>query len=207
MNIARYYIFICIILFAGKAFGQQSNINQYQPYFSRELRDWVNTYKNFRLSEFKRKDSLPFENGEKQDFRKMKAFMSIHKRILTFSADSTRFIDIYSDQLHISKEGNHYVANPDDGGAVFLCDKKSRYWNRVCYNSMGQWIEEAIWISKTKFILAGIWKNKAQERMPLILVGDVSKQTLYEYTSSNNSCSQTVGYDSPKLKRMKIQGF
>jgi hypothetical protein len=203
----KYYIFFCIILFTGKALAQESNINQYQHYFTREFKEWVNTFKNFRLSEFKRKDSLPFENGEQQDFRKLNSFLSIHKPILTFSEDSTQFIDIYSSQLNISKEGNHYVANPDDGGAIFLCNIKSKYWNRIFYSSTGLWIEEAIWVSKTKFILAGIWKNHGQERMPLILVGDSIKLTLYEYTSSNNSCIQGPGYSSPKLKRVNIQGL
>jgi hypothetical protein len=203
----KYFIFIGFILFTGKALAQGRYINQYQHYFVKDLNKWVNTFRNFELSEFKRKDSLPFENNGQQDFRKIISFLSIHKPILTFNEDSTQFIDIYSGQLGISKEGDHFEAYPDDGGAINLCNIKTKYWNRIFYSSMGLWIEEALWVSKNKFILLGIRKNKKEERMPLILVGNAIKQTLYEYTSSNNSCIQKTMYSSAKLKRMNIRGL
>jgi hypothetical protein len=203
----KYVVLICFILFTRTAHAQGRDINQYQQYFARDLKAWVSTFQNFQLSSFERKDSLPFENSERKDFQKMAAFLSIHKPILTFNKDSTQFIDIYSGQLNISKEGNHYVANPDDGGAIFLCDIKSRYWNRIFYSGMFLWIEEAVWVSKNTFILVGIEKNEKEERMPLILVGDESKQTLYKYVSSNDSCIQKAMYSSGKLKRMDLRGL
>jgi hypothetical protein len=203
----KYFIFIAVIFFTEKAFAQESNINQYQHYFARDLNEWASTFKNFRLSEFHRKDSLSFDNTGQQDFRKINSFLSMLKPILTFNYDSSQFIDIYSGQANISKEGNHLVANPDDGGAIFLCNLKSKYWKRIYYNSISLWMEEAVWVSKTKFILAGISKNRKDDRMPLILVGDTIKQTLYEYTSSNNSCIQKAIYNSIKLKRINIRGL
>jgi len=67
--------------------------------------------------------------------------------------------------------------------------------------------EEAVWVSKTKFILAGIAKDEKGDRMPLILVGDTIKQTLYEYTSRDNACIQKTSYSSVKVKRMDIRGM
>jgi hypothetical protein len=151
----KYFIFIAFSFFTGKALAQESNINQYQNCFARDLNQWANTFKSFKLSEFQRKDSLSFENSEQQDFREIKSLLSMLKPILTFNYDSSQFIDIYSGQANISKEGDHLVANSDDGGAIFLCNIKSKYRNRIYYNSISQWMEEAVWVSKTKFILAG----------------------------------------------------
>jgi hypothetical protein len=203
----KYVIFISIILVTKNGLAQERDLNQYQHYFARELHEWVNTFKSFQLSEFQRKDSLSFDNSEPQDFRTINSFLSILKPILTFNQDSTRFIDIYSGQANISKEGDHFVANSDDGGAIFLCNIKSKYWNRIFYNSISLWIEEAVWVSKNKFILAGITKNEKEERMPLILVGDAVKHTLCEYMSNNNSCIQKKTYSSLKLKKMDIRGW
>lgn len=203
----KYFIFISLILFAGKGLAQEGDLKQYQYYFARDLNEWKNTFKNFQLSEFKKKDSLSFDNSQQQDFRNIDSFLSILKPILTFNQDSSQFVDIYSGQANISKEGDHYVANADDGGAIFLCNKKSKYWKRIFYNSISLWMEEAVWVSRTKFILAGISKNEKQERIPLILVGDANKKTLYEYTSRNSSCIQKTLYSSLKLKKINIRGM
>jgi len=202
----KYFIFVAVSFFVGNASAQGPNINQYQHYFAGDLNQWASTFKNFQLSEFQMKDSLPFDKSERQDFRKISSFLSNLKPILTFNPDSSQFIDIYTDQANISKEGDHFVANADDGGAVFLCNMKSKHRKRIFYNSgSSEWMEEAVWVSKTKFILAGISKNSKNDRIPLILVGDATKQTLYEYISRNSSCIQKAIYYSTKLKKMDIR--
>ena len=75
------------------------------------------------------------------------------------------------------------------------------------YNSVGTWLEEAVWVSERKFILAGISKNEKGGNQPLVLVGDAARHILYRYASTDRACVQTRGYESPKLKRMNIRGI
>ena len=66
------------------------------------------------------------------------------------NSDSTQFIDLNSGQLYITKVGNHYEGNAGDGGEVFLCNIKTKYWVSIVYNSVGTWMEEAVWVSDSK---------------------------------------------------------
>src|ERR1700754_4113173 len=127
----KYFIFLIFILSAEKVLAQEGDLKQYQHYFAKDLNEWANTFRSFQLSEFQKKDLLSFENTEQQDFRNITSFLSMLRPILTFNQDSSQFIDIYSGQAHISKEGDHYVANPDDGGAIFLGNVKTKYWKWI----------------------------------------------------------------------------
>jgi hypothetical protein len=92
---------------------------------------------------------------------------------------------------------------------VYLCNTKEKYWVRVFYNSMSQWIDEVLWASPDIFILVGISKNDKDRRLPVIYIGDESRRLLYEYRSANKDCCQKgkAVYQSPKLKKMDIRGL
>jgi hypothetical protein len=149
-----------------------------------------------------------FDNNYQQDFNSYRKFLSIYKTIITYSADSSKFIDIYSYQLNLEKKRNYYEAHPDIDQAVLLCDPKAKYWNRIYFGTNSQWIDDVIWISKTKFILVGIIKSEDNKNAPLLLFGDSDNQTLVEYRSTNKSTFQNdKGYSSLKLKKIKIKGL
>ena len=153
-------------------------------------------------------DTLSFDNNHEQDFNYYKPFLSTYKPIVTYSTDSSKFIDIYSYQLNLEKKGDYYYANPDIDQAIYLCDPKRKYWNRIYFGTSSQWIDEVIWLSKTKFILVGITKAVDDKKLPLILIGDISRQTLEKYLDRNPACFQnTKGYESPKLKKINIKGL
>ncbi len=181
---------------------------QHKKHFDQELKLWTNTFSNFNLSNFKKGETIHFENGSPQDFNDYKKFLSTYQPIITFLPDSSKFIDIYSVQINLVKVGDHYEASPDDGQTVLLCDPETKYWDRIYYGSFSQWINEVIWLSKTTFILAGITKSSIEKREPIILLGDTEKHTLIEYINTNQKCFQNDhGYTSPKLKKMKIEGL
>jgi hypothetical protein len=204
----KYFPIIFFLIVGHCSFAQDKNILQQKKYFDQELKLWTNTFSNFKLSDFKVKDTLHFDNNFQQDFKSYRKFLSIYKPIITYSADSSKFIDIYSYQINLERKGKYYEANPDVDQAVLLCDPKTKYWDRVYFGTSSQWIDEVIWISKTKFILVGIIKETKDKRMPLILFGDTNKQTLVEYLTVNkNSFQNDKGYSSPKLKKMKIKGL
>lgn len=186
---------------------QENALLQYKQHFDQELKPWTNSFYHFNLANFKKGKTLPFEGGYAQDLTSYKEFVATYKPILTFLPDSSKFIDPYTFQLNLVKVGDHFEASPDDGGALMLCDPAAKYWDRVCYNSPGQWIDEVTWVSKTTFILAGITKASLDTLEPIIYIGDTEKKTLEQYNNTNSKCFQHEPYyHSPKLKRIKIEG-
>ena len=203
------YLSILFLLIVGhNSFGQDKNILQQKKHFDQELKLWTNTFNNFNLSDFKLEDTSHFDNNLPQDFNSYKKFLSIYKPIVTYLPDSSKFIDIYSYQLNLEKKGGYYEANADIDQAVLLCDPKAKYWNRIYFGTSSQWIDEVIWISKTKFILVGIIKSEDEKKQPLVLFGDTNKQTLIKYLNTTKSIFQSSkGYSSTKLKRLNIKGL
>lgn len=190
------------------AFGQDQNLLQHKKHFDTELKQWTKSFGDFSLSDFKLADTLHFDNNYAQDLKSLKEFLSVYKPVITYSVDSSKFIDIYSYQLNLEKKRNYYEANPGIDQAILLCDPKAKYWNRIFFGTSSQWIDEVVWLSKTQFILAGITKSGDDKRQPLILVGDTNKQSLLKYVDTNKQTFQSEkGYSSLKLKRIKIKGL
>lgn len=183
---------------------QENALLQYKQHFDQELKPWTNSFHDFNLANFKKGKTLPFENGSLQDLASYKEFIATYKPILTLAPDSSKFIDLYTVQLNLVKAGDLYEANADDGGPVLLCDPATKYWDRICYSSPGQWIEEVTWISKTKFILAGITKPSPDVLVPYILIGDTEKKTLDQYFNTNPQCQQDYIWNSPKMKKIRM---
>lgn len=199
---------ILLFLTALISCKQENDLIQYKKHFDQELKPWTNSFYHFNLANFKKGKSLPFENGDPKDFTSYKEFIANYGPILTFLPDSSKFIDPYTAQLNLEKAGDHYEASADDGGPVLLCDPATKYWDRVCYNAPGRWVDEVTWVSKTTFILAGITKPSPDTLEPYILIGDTEKKVLQEYLNTNPKCFEhDPFYSSPKLKRLKIEGL
>jgi hypothetical protein len=203
------YFAIIFYLFVGQStYGQDFNLLQQKIYFDNELKQWTKTFSNFNLSDFKIKDTLQFDNNFRQDFNSYKKFLSIYKPIITFSIDSSKFVDIYSYQLNLEEKGSHYEASTEVDQAVILCNPQRNYWNRIYFGGYSKWIDEVIWIAPTKFILVGIIKSIDEKRNPQILIGDTDKHTLIVYINTNKATFQNdIGYMSLKLKKIEIENL
>jgi hypothetical protein len=204
----KYLLLLSFFFIAQISSGQDKNLLQHKKYFDKELKAWTATFGSFNLSNFTLKDTVPFDNNYEQNLDYYKKFPTTYKPIITYSSDSSKFIDIYSYQLNLEKEGNSYYANPDIDQTIFLFDKQKKYWNRIYFGTNSQWIDEVVWLSKTKFILVGITKSSGNKKTPLVLIGDTDKQILVLYlTTDINSFQNDQGYSSAKLKRIKIKGL
>jgi hypothetical protein len=202
----RIFILTTCLFVSFFSFSQQNKIVQHKNAIDRALKNWKQTFTNFNLTDFKAIDTIKFENSNKQDFNSYKKFTKIYSPIITYSEDSTKFIDIYSYQLGLEKAGNHYKTNIEVDQVIFLYDKNKKYWNRIYFlGTTNNWIDEVIWVSKTEFLLFGIIKNEQEQRLPMIMLGDTEKQKLFVYETKN--CFQNKRYSSPKLKKMKIVGL
>ncbi|WP_118972962.1 hypothetical protein [Taibaiella koreensis] len=204
----KHFSILYFLFFGHLAFGQNPNLLQCKKYFDKELKQWTNSFNHFSLSDFELVDTLHFDNNYAQDFGSLKDFLAVYKPVITYSVDSLKFIDIYSYQLSLEKKRDYYKASPDIDQAILLCDLKTKYWNRIFFGTSSQKIEEVIWISKQQFILAGIAESEDDKKEPIVLLGDVNKQTLMKYIQTNKQTFQSgKGYSSLKLKRIKIKGL
>ncbi|MGG9970811.1 hypothetical protein ACQ33O_03360 [Ferruginibacter sp. SUN002] len=199
--------FIVLTFSVHIVFGQETKLDTYKKWFDTDLEKWTASFENFNLSEFKREDSVVrFENNQPLKFKTLKPFLDIYKPILTYSKDSSSFIDIYSYQLNLKKEGDQYFPTRDIDQVIYLCNKKTKYWNRILFfSTYSSWIDEAIWVSTEKFILTGSRKNEIYANAPVIYIGDTIKKTFEVFGNTNKNCIENgYGYTSEKLKRIEI---
>ena len=204
----KYLLFFGFFFIGQVTLGQDKILLNHKSFFDKELKTWTATISNFNLSSFKAKDTVAFDNNHEQDLNYLKEFLATYKPIITYSPDSSKFVDIYSYQLNMEKKGKYYYANPDIDQAILLFDNQKKYWDRIYFGTSSRWIDEVIWISNTKFILVGITKNSSDKKTPLILTGDVDKQAIVTYlTTDVNSFRNDTNYTSHKLNRIVIKGL
>jgi len=196
------------IITTSAASAQDKRISGLRKYFAKEPNLWTKSFRNFDLSNLKAQDTLKFENNFEQDISGYRSFLSVYKPIITYSGDSSSFIDIYSYQLNLEKKKNYYKANPEIDQAILLYLGKRKYWDRIYFGTSTQWIDEAVWVSATQFILAGIIKDDEDKKRPLVLLGDINMQRLIRFRGADKNIYQSdKGYYSPKLKKIKIRGL
>jgi hypothetical protein len=195
------YLALTLLIFIGhSSLGQNKNLLHDEKIINEKLLPWINAFDSFRLSDFRLIDTLGFENNFEQDFTYYADFLSIYKPIVTYSPDKSRFIDIYSYELNLEKKGKYFYANPDIDQAIFLCDIPKGYWNRIYFTTTSsQWVDEVVWLTNTKFLLAGSTRSKDNKNMPVMLIGDIDTQSLEEYVNTT-SFSNAKQYISTKLK-------
>lgn len=199
---------LCIIFLCYSGTAQNNELLPYQSYFNDQLKPWATGFSNFKLSNFKRANTLVFENNYPKDINTYNDFLSIYRPFIVYSPSKAKFIDIYSYQLNIEKKGDNYYANPQTDQAIFLYDEGVKYWNRIYFGSSSEWIDEAIWLTDTTLLLAGISKSENNKKIPIVFLGNTNRQTLIKYTSSaNNSFQQNKTYLSPRLKKLKVKNL
>ena len=204
MKISITFLISLLFCCATNSFCQNNQLTAYQSYFDNDLKDWTQSFKNFQLTKFKLSDTTNFESAPFGDTGDLKEFYELYKPALTFSGDSTQFIDIYSYWLNLEKKGNKIVDNPEVDQAVSLCNLKNNKWRRIFFCGYSTRIDEVVWLTNTKFILAGSYMDDNDVFHPQVLIGDITKKIFFVYTDS--SCITTkTGYFSAKLKKLNIQ--
>jgi len=199
----------CIILTAflliSFTLAAQQNLVPWRKYFSGELKPWVAAFQHFWLRDFKKLQTLKFDNLSTHNFSELKTFYKTYKPILSFTKDSTKFIDIYSYDLDLEKRGKFYYANIAGEQEIDLCMIAERYWKRIAFYGISQQIVEAGWIDATRFMLAGISMIENEKGKPFIIIGSTSSQTLDYFENTNKLCFLKTGYHSKKLNRIMIK--
>lgn len=193
---------ILLFLFvATNSFSQRNLLTQYRIHFEHDLKHWANSFRNFKLSEFKLEETRKFEDLPFGDIDSLKEFYSIYKPALSFSPDKIHFIDIYSYWLNLEKKGNKIVATTEVDQAISLCDIKRKEWTRILFCGFSLRIDETKWINNTKFILAGVFPDEHNILHPQIFIGDLIQKKFAVHTNTLGSSKRKI-YASVKLKKL-----
>ncbi len=173
------------------------------PIIEKELNAWIKSFNGFSTDSFKYTQTTKFEEIAYQDTTGMNKFYELYKPSLVFSGDSSQFIDIYSAGIMLEKKGKKIVASSDVDQAITLCNLQTGDWRRIAFFGPSAGIEEAIWVSATEFVLAGIIRNDNGDPMPFLLWGDAQQKSIRWFESSIIR-PQSVNYEASGLAKLKI---
>ena len=127
----------------------------------------------------------------------------MYKASLSYSPDSSQFIDLYSSGISLEKKGKKIIAIGDVDQAITLCNLNTKEWKRILFFGPSAGIEEAVWTSPTQFILAGMMHNDDGKAMPILLMGDVTTKTFHWYEAKTTR-QEASKYESGAMKNLKI---
>lgn len=173
------------------------------PIIEKELNAWIKSFNGFNTDSFKYTQTTKFEEIAYQDTTGMNKFYELYKPSLVFSGDSSQFIDIYSAGIMLEKKGKKIVASSDVDQAITLCNLQTGDWRRIAFFGPSAGIEEAIWVSATEFVLAGIIRNDNGDPMPFLLCGDTQQKSIRWFESSIIR-PQSINYEASGLAKLKI---
>ncbi len=196
-------LLFCIISFQLNA--QQDVLFKNKTLIQKELKDWIATFKNFNLSDFKFNDSFTSKLTKDTNDLLMTAvtkddataLLSIKNRSKTYA------LDLYSGQATLQyKKGKYSFEDADDGGPLYLHSLKKRKTYKVEYNSFSYYADEAFWLTDSTFIIAFI-STADDNKKPTIFLGNITKDLLYCFNNVNQKCFAKLGsYTSKKLLQL-----
>ncbi|GAA4766570.1 MULTISPECIES: hypothetical protein [Flavobacterium] len=200
----KYIMISFFLIFFNYIQAQSSELENVEKYLTE---DWKESFENFNIKDFIKVDSIAeFQNVEKQNFKKLEKFLSIYNPIITYNNNQEKFIDIYSYQLNLEKKDGKYFSTKNSGQAIYLCDIKAKYWQRIFYGEYSHVINDVIWIDENNFILIGIEKDENGKNSPIIYLGNTKNKNFEILINTNKKCVQTnPTYKSKKLNAINIE--
>ncbi|MEN2401729.1 hypothetical protein GKZ90_0018215 [Flavobacterium sp. MC2016-06] len=200
----KYIITILFFIIFNNLEAQSSELINIEKYLTK---DWKESFKNFEIKDFIKVDSIAeFQNFEKQNFKQLEKFVSLYNPILTYNDQKDKFVDIYSYQLNLEKKNGKYYALIDVGQAIYLCDMKTKYWQRIFFGEYTHVIDDVIWIDENKFILIGTEKDESDKSSPIIYLGNIKNKNFEIFINKNKKCFQiNTTYKSKKLNAITIE--
>ena len=180
-----------------------TTLSAVQPFIEKELALWVQSFKNFHIDSFHQVDKRGFQENDYGDMATMEQFYSFYKPSLSFSTDSSQFIDLYSSGVSLEKRGKKIIAIGDVDQAVTLCNTKTKNWKSIISFGPSAGIEEALWVSPTKFILAGSMQNDEGKHQPILLMGDTNEKS-FRWFEASFIREKSAKYEASGFSKLKI---
>lgn len=179
-----------------------STLAPIKQFFENELSNWAQSFKGFSIDSFRMTQNSDFEKIDAGG-NDMNKFYALYKASLSYSTDSSQFIDLYSSGIMLEKKGKKIIASSDADQAVTLCNLKSNEWKRIAFFGPSAGIEEAVWTSPSTFILAGSMYNDNGEQTPYIMLGDTNSQS-FRWFEASIIRPESSKYEASGIKKLKI---
>jgi hypothetical protein len=186
---------------ANKA--EDSSLAPLRSFMEQGLADWMRSFPGLQIDSFRMTQKSAFEQTAYEDANDLSKFYDLYKAALNFSPDSNQFIDLYSAGVMLEKKGKKIIASADVDQAVTLCNLGTKEWKRIASFGPSAGIEEAVWVSASKFILAGIFYNDDGKPVPILLVGDTNDRS-FRWYEANVIRPASSKYEASGMKKLKI---
>lgn len=184
--------------------GADSTLNPVKQLIEKDLGKWAASFPGFTIDSFRMTQTSNFQSEDNEDMADMAQFYELYKPSLSYSPDSSQFIDLYSSGLSLEKRGKKIIAISDVDQAVNLCNLKTKDWKRIAFFGPSAAIEEAIWTSSSTFILAGTMHNDDGQRIAIMMLGDTGSKTFRWFEAMNTKRPESSNYEASGLKKLKI---
>lgn len=183
--------------------AEDSSLAPLKSFMEQGLADWMRSFTGLHIDSFRMTQKSAFEQTVHEDATDLGKFYELYKNALNFSPDSSQFIDLYSTGISLEKKGKKIIATADVDQAVTLCNLGTKEWKRIASFGPSAGIEEAVWISASKFILAGVFYNDDGNPVPIMLIGDTGDKSFRWYEASVIRPASTK-YEASGIKKLKI---
>ncbi len=187
----------------NKISGTDTTLSTVQPLLEKEISKWVHSFKNFHIDSFRQIDNREFQQDDYDELSGVTKFYSLYKPSLYFSPDSSQFIDLYSSGITLEKKGKKIIAIGDVDQAVTLCNLTTKSWKRILSFGPSAGVEEALWLSPTKFILAGTMQNDEGKHQPFLLLGDTNEKS-FRWFEASLIRDEPNKYEASGFSKLKI---
>jgi hypothetical protein len=186
---------------AGSA--ADSSLADVKEVIEKDLAKWAGSFEGFNLDSFRMTERRDFPWGDVEPMEELKDFFKLYNGALVYSPDSSQFIDLYSANIWLEKRGKKIVAIGDPDQTVMLTDRKTLRSKSLLFFGPAAVIDEAVWVSPNKFILAGVISNEDSKWEAILLVGDISKR-YFRWFQSRMIRSETSKYGASGMAKLKI---
>lgn len=167
------------------------------------LDKWVHSFEKFHIDSFHQVDVRGFQENEYDKLSELNQFYTLYKPSLSYSPDSSQFIDLYSSGISLEKKGKKIIAIGDVDQAVTLCNLKTKSWKSIISFGPSVGIEEALWLSPTTLILAGTMQNDDGKHQPVLLLGDTNEKS-FRWFEANFIRDDAAKYEASGFSKLKI---
>lgn len=183
--------------------GADTTIAAVYPVAEKELVKWARTFRGFHVDSFHQTSKWAFEQEDYNNASDLGAFYELYKPALVFSPDSSMFIDLYSYGLMLEKKGRKIIASSDVDQSITLCNLKTKEWKRIAFFGPSVGIEEAVWISPSRFLIAGTMQDDDGEYMPVLGMGNTDSKT-FRWFEAKTMRPKPADYKASGLSKLKI---
>lgn len=179
--------------------------------------DAIQTFSTAGISDYVKKKSPSFDwakfrmvSSYEEDsllqspFKAEKDFFKNYGPFLKYSPDSSRFIDMDSYNIDITRDAQGRLTGAEIGPdtEISLVSRADNTRTRLLFMGPGGSVEDGLWLDSSTVVLMGTQENQQGERVPTIWRYHIPTKTFYVYELPDPSLAGSLA-DYWKAERLK----